>query len=109
MKMSKQATYYNRLVEGFLSIGRKTSKSNKFQTYYVIDQIKGTFACEFTHNGEVVRDPEVDFDSKWLYKIDNLESNDLKKYRKRTLFDFQFWARGNFFPIRNFAAEMADL
>jgi hypothetical protein len=41
--------------------------------------------------------------------VQNLESEDLKRHRKRTLFDFQFWNRGNFFPIRNYAAELADL
>jgi hypothetical protein len=58
------------------------------------------------HDGHTYNDPEIEFDSKWLYQVTNLESNDLKKYRKRTLFDFQFWNRGNFFPIRDFAAEV---
>lgn len=74
-----------------------------------MDQIKGVFSCSMKFDGKTYTDNEVTFDSKWLYHVQNLESDDLKKYRRRKLFDFQFWNRGSFFPIRNFAGEIAEL
>ena len=41
-----------------------------------------------------------------MYLVTNLESNNLKKYRRRTLFDFQFWQRGCLFPVKNFGKEL---
>ena len=61
------------------------------------------------HQGVEFRRERVPFDSKWLYWVSNLESEDLKRHRKRTLFDFQYWNRGTFFPLRNYAAEIAHL
>ncbi len=72
MKISKQATFYNKMVDGFLSIGKKEKKSTKFQPYYIIDKIKGTFSCDFLHDGLQYREEELEFDTKWLYKVTNL-------------------------------------
>jgi hypothetical protein len=65
--------------------------------------------CRMHYDGRVFEGRQLQFDSKWLYWVSNLESDDLKKHRKRTLFDFQYWNRGNFFPVRNYASEIAHL
>ena len=45
MNVSKEAVYYNKLVDGLLSIGKKEKKTSNFEPFFVIDQIKGTFQC----------------------------------------------------------------
>lgn len=45
---------------------------------------------------------EVEMVSKWLYNVDHNENDDVRKSRKRTLFDFQFWNRGTFIPVKQF-------
>lgn len=98
----------NRFINKLLSLG-KSEKKTKFEPYFIIDQIAGEMDCGMTHAGKQLGQWRVPFDSKWLYWVSNLESEDLKRHRKRTMFDFQYWNRGNFFPIRNYAAEVADL
>lgn len=108
MRFSKEALFMNRFINRLMSLG-KSEKKKKFEPYFIIDQIAGEMNCSMSHKGKQLGQWRVPFDSKWLYWVNNLESEDLKRHRKRTMFDFQYWNRGNFFPIRNYAKEVADL
>ena len=105
MRFSKEALFLDRFISKLMSIGKSAPKK-KFEPYFIVDQIEGEMACRMRHRGVEFRNNQVRFDSKWCYWVQNLESEDLKRHRKRTLFDFQFWNRGSFFPIRNYAAEL---
>ena len=48
----------------------------------------------------------VDLVTKWLYVVQGSEAEPVRKSRKRIIYDFQFWNRGTFFPLKNFVEDI---
>lgn len=49
MKISKSAKVFDKVLDGVMSIGKKEAKSTKFQSFYIVDQIKGVMSSSMTH------------------------------------------------------------
>ncbi len=108
MGASKTSKLADRFMQKLMSLGKK-QPARKFEPYFIIEQVRGEMECSMAYQGQGYSESGLAFDTKWLYWVSNLESEDLRRHRKRTLFDFQFWNRGNFFPVRDYAGEVAGL
>lgn len=103
-RIAPKPTFSDKLMQKLQSLGKPAPKESSFKPYLLSERIQGTMKVRMTHQGQQWQQT-APFDSKWLYKVQQLESEDLKKHRRRTLYDFQFWNRGNFFRVSDFAAQ----
>jgi hypothetical protein len=49
MKISKSAKVFDKVLDGVMSIGKKDAKSPKFESFYIVDQIKGVMSVSMSH------------------------------------------------------------